>query len=191
MVCVICLDEEVPCELTPCRVCFSTKFHTECFENYRRTRNVCPTCKGAYEPLPTPELAPTLTIDPIDNEEEPRRRIQNSDVYHTCMVVQFLVLIFTLAFTPRKDKFEFWTLFLTVLFLTSMHMFERVQSACIFFTICAGITTSCTVINTILFNHNPLYISYACMTCFNRGVYTTWMLCHPPHQIHPVQSNDA
>ncbi len=180
MVRVICLDEEVPCSLVPCGVCFTTMFHNECFELYRRTKNTCPTCKATYVPIRTPAVQQTV------EEERVARRFP---FYHTCMVTQFLVLIFTVAFMPRKDLFEFWTLLLTILFLTCLNVFERVPSAYVFFTICAGMSTACTITNTILFNHKPIYIVYSVTTTANCCLHA--VSTRRGQRIHPVQNDDA
>lgn len=193
MVCVICLDEEVSCELTPCKVCFSTKFHTDCFRDYINTQNVCPTCKSPYAPAQNAQAAERIELEEdVVAVQHTRPCIRTSDVYHTCMVTQFLMLIVTLAFTPRKDQFEFWTLLLTIMFLVSMHMLDRVVSLYSFLAVCAWITTSCNLIHIILYNHKPIYIAYVVMTCINQAVYATWILCHHPRpRIHPVQTDGA
>lgn len=192
MVCVICLDEEIPTDMTPCDVCFNTKFHEECFDAYRRTRDVCPTCKKKYEQVSSQrsssdEMHVTELVF-FDNV-----RVVFSNAKRTWLFVQVVIIILTLAFVPRKDRLEFWTLVLTFLFLTWMHVFERVPSAHVFFAICSGICLACTVSNTILFNQDSIYVAYVGLTCMNGGIYAIRALSRDTqnHQIHPEQSAGA
>lgn len=195
MACVICLDEEVPSTMTPCSTCFNTKFHDECFENYRRTKNACPTCKKQYAQIPVEEPEDDERITELAGIRAvlyENTHIVLSDAYRTCLFVQFLILIVTLAFVPYTDPFGFISLLLTILFLAWMHVFERVPPAYVFCAICAGICTACVVNNTIMFNHDPIYIAYIGLTCMNAGVYFIRVLSREHrNQIHPVQNDDA
>jgi hypothetical protein len=187
MVCVICLDEEVPSTITPCRVCFNVKFHEYCLEAYRRTNNVCPTCKEPYGPIIHTTLLPITQTEPSEQEEDSCVHV---DMYFVFIVTQFLILIFTLAVMSRKDLFQFWTLLLTLLFMTCMVVFdERARTVSMFFRICAGITAVCTIINTVLYNHDPISIAYVGLTCMNRSVYaldrTLADIRHNRRQVHP------
>lgn len=202
MACVICLDEEVPSTMIPCSTCFNTKFHEECLDKYRRTKNACPTCKQDYPPR--------IPDDPVGSTEEETEqdsrmtelegirhviyehtRIVMTDAYRTCLFSQFLIIIVTLAFVSRTDLFGFLTLLLTILFLAWMHVFERVPRAYVFCAICAGITTVCTFLNTLLYNADPIYISYTGLTMMNRGIYGIREFMSRHHRVHPVQNDDA
>jgi len=160
MTCVICLDEEVPSTITPCKTCFNVRFHETCLQAYRRTNNVCPTCKNPYE-------YKTVFQTTQEDEEEEVCCIQ-VDMYFVCTITQMFILIFTLAFVSRTDLFQFWTLMLTLLFVACRCTFECARMTT---TICAGITTACTLLNTVVYNHDPICIAYAGLTFMNMGVY--------------------
>lgn len=175
MTCVICLDEEMPGDVTPCETCFGIKFHESCLIDYRETKNVCPTCKAPFtlKPAPNQEEQP----ERISEHEHICRRICGdtatvlSDAYRSAMFFQFLLVFVTIVFVPHKHKLTFASLLITVLSLIWAHVFERVDWLFVTFKLIATMSWSLTVVHTIMYDRSVLMISYVCLTFLNFFAY--------------------
>jgi hypothetical protein len=165
MVCVICLDEESPAQQVPCKTCFGVEFHETCLQEYKRTKEVCPTCK-------TPFFEESHAQQPPPPEEELVVHCScRSDVYRTSVVFQFFLICFTLAFVPHGHKLTLAGLFATLLALVLAHVFERVDTWMMTFRMLGGMAWSLTASNTVIYDHSVLMIVYVTLSCVNLFVY--------------------
>jgi hypothetical protein len=178
MACVICLDEEVPTDTAPCKTCFSVKFHKTCLQEYKRSKDTCPTCKAPFEVEQVPDEPPgEQPLERISEHEHIVRRIREdthaifSEAYRTAMFFQLLLILVTIAFVPHKHKFSFASLLVTFLTLVWAHVFERVDSFVVTFRLLAAMSWSMTASNTIIFDQSAPMVAYVILSCVNVFVY--------------------
>jgi hypothetical protein len=176
MPCVICLDEEMPGDVTPCKTCFGIEFHETCLQEYKRTKQVCPICKTPFESEQVPD-GQEQQLERISEREHVVRRIQEdtnailTDAYRSAVFFQFMLMIVTIAFVSRQHKMTFASLLVTVLALVWAHVFERVERLMVTFQLLAAMGWSLTAVNTVMYDQSALMIVYVCLSCINALVY--------------------
>lgn len=191
MPCVICLDEEMPGDVTPCKTCFGIQFHESCLIDYRRTKNVCPTCKAPFEQVPNGSEEDSQPEQIAEHDHIVHRIQENThailtDAYRSAMFFQLLLIFVTIVFVPQEHKMSFASLLTTLLSLVWAHVFERADRLMVVFRLFAAMGWSLTSVNTIMYDRSMLMIAYVCLSCMNVFVY---VVRHSMHtnivSVHP------
>ncbi len=171
MACVICLDEEIPGDVVPCKTCFGVKFHETCLQEYKRNKQVCPTCKAPFEHVQEPESQRISEQEHIIGRIRDDSCVILTDAYRTAVFFQFMLMMVTIAFVPRHQTMTFASLLVTMLALVWSQVFDGVASLFVAFRLLAAMGWSLTAVNTIIYDQSVLMIAYVCLSCANMLVY--------------------
>lgn len=171
MPCIICLNEEMPGDVNPCKTCFGIEFHETCLQEYKRTKQVCPTCKTPFEAEEQPQLERTSEGEHVIRRIQEDTHVILTDAYRSAVFFQLMLMIVTVAFVPRKEKMTFASLLVTMLALVWAHVFERVDRLMVIFRVLAAMGWSLTAVNTGMYDQSALMVTYVCLSCVNALVY--------------------